>query len=144
MMRHKLMTSMLAEQRQRLNRESAARPAHMVKVLNPPEHPGAPAESWRSRTHLALVYLEAGGMVRVTVMRTLVDASGDFVEGISWDELQRIKSEIGFGDRAAVEIYPPDEHVVRTCNQRHLWVYPEGVRPEFMWVPAKWKKEGDR
>lgn len=45
---------------------------------------------------------ELGVTERITVTRT--DREG----GISWAELQAVTAEIGRGDRAAVELYPPE------------------------------------
>lgn len=52
-------------------------------------------------------------------------------DNITWDELQKIKNECGYGDACAVEIFPPDESVVNVANMRHLWLLPEP--PSFMW-----------
>lgn len=38
----------------------------------------------------------------------------------TWDELQHIK-EMVWGDRVAIEVYPPAGEVVNLKNTRHLW-----------------------
>jgi hypothetical protein len=43
-----------------------------------------------------------------------------------WRQLQQIKNQICGEDRWAVEIYPPEEFVVDTSNEYHLWVMPPG------------------
>jgi len=43
---------------------------------------------------------------------------------LSWDELQDVKREAGFGESAAVEVYPPDDEIVDEVRMRHLWVLP--------------------
>ena len=88
---------------------------------------------WRSRAFLVQVFAgPAGvGVVRLSVCRTSLQASGRWEDGIAWDDLQRLKRECGYGDRAAVEVYPPDSEVVNDANMRHLWVLPEP--PPFMW-----------
>ena len=48
-----------------------------------------------------------------------------------WATLQRLKSEVGFGDRQAVEIYPPDAECVDWRNLYHVYVLPEGCRLPF-------------
>ena len=48
-------------------------------------------------------------------------------EPLSWEDIQEGKRDLGFGDSAAVEIYPPDSEVINDANIRHLWVLPDGV-----------------
>lgn len=43
---------------------------------------------------------------------------------LSWDELQEVKREAGFGDATAIEVYPPDDEIVDEVRMRHLWVMP--------------------
>lgn len=43
-----------------------------------------------------------------------------------WRHLQRIKTELCGPEREAVEIFPPESHLVDTANQFHLWVLPPG------------------
>jgi hypothetical protein len=50
---------------------------------------------------------------------------------MTFDELQAIKSAVGYGDSCAVEIYPEDSDLVNDANMRHLWVLQE--RPAFAW-----------
>jgi hypothetical protein len=57
--------------------------------------------------------------------------TGRWLDGITWDELQHLKMLAGYGDRVAVEIYPPDSEVVNIANIRHLWLLNEV--PTFMW-----------
>jgi len=54
-----------------------------------------------------------------------------WVDGITWDDLQRLKREAGYGDREAVEVYPPAACVVNEANIRHLWILPS--RMPFSW-----------
>ena len=42
-----------------------------------------------------------------------------------------MKNEICGDERTAVEIYPPMSNLVDTCNQFHLWVYPEDYELDF-------------
>ena len=90
----------------------------------------------RSQHFLVQVYQEANEIIRLSVCRTNIvpadNAEGwRFEEGISWEELQRCKSEAGFAERDAVEVYPPDRDVVNVSNMRHLWVLPN--RLPFVW-----------
>lgn len=49
----------------------------------------------------------------------------------NWRHLQAIKNEIAGDDRWAVEVFPPEDDLVDTSNQFHLWVMPEGIEPGF-------------
>lgn len=88
--------------------------------------------AFRSRDFVVIVWQEPSGYQRLSINRTEWDESqGRFRGDISWDDLQRLKSEAGFGDVAAVEVYPPDDHVLNTVNLRHLFLMPSN--PPFMW-----------
>lgn len=50
-----------------------------------------------------------------------------------WRHLQAIKNEVAGEDRCAVEVFPPEEFLVDTSNEYHLWVLPQGVNLPFMW-----------
>ena len=82
---------------------------------------------WRSRDFLVQEYAEAEPvLVRLSVLRTTLDPKlGRWVDGITWDEVQAIKSEIGYGSHDALELYPADQDVVNVANLRHLWVMRE-------------------
>lgn len=83
-------------------------------------------EVWESADYLVQVYEQVDGQTRITVNRT-ARVHGQWAEGITWDALQEIKRQIGRGDRLAVEVYPPDPHVIDVANLRHLWLLPEGT-----------------
>ena len=112
----------------------ATLPARLVQVPQaewPPYPPGGsppPIEVWRSRSFLVQVYQALKGQVRISVQRT------DGADGITWDQLQSVKAEIGRGHLTAVELYPPAEHLVDVANMRHLWTLPE--LPAWAW--RKW------
>ena len=93
--------------------------------------PASLREVWRSRKYLVQVHVVVGGVERLSVQRTELDAVGRWRDGIPWEDLQRLKAECGRGGYAAVEIYPPDGDVVNVANMRHLWVLP--FPPAFMW-----------
>lgn len=78
-----------------------------------------------------LVQVSQGdGCLRLSVNR--IEAVGhSWRGGVSWDELQQIKQDAGYGDRWAVEIFPADGHVVDVAAMRHLWLLPE--KPAFAW-----------
>lgn len=90
---------------------------------------------FRSRQFLAQVYEEADGIVRISVIKAAIGDDGRWKDGIAWEQLQWIKAQCGFGNRQAVEIFPPDAHVVNVANMRHLWVLPEPL--PFGWKPRQ-------
>lgn len=101
-----------------------------------PEHiKGAPGviAVYRSRGFLVQIFdAPEPAISRMSVLRTSIKTNGDWQENITWEELQRLKREAGYGDWDAVEIYPPDADVVNVANLRHLWLLPAGQLP-FAW-----------
>lgn len=94
-------------------------PARLVRAL-------------RSRFFSVQVYREDDGVMRLSIHRNAYDRrQGRWKDGISWDDLQHIKTLVGYGDRAAVEVYPPLAYEVNVANIRHLFIFPEP--PAFMW-----------
>lgn len=89
-------------------------------------------EVLRSRDFLVQVF-EERGHIRLSINRTDFDVNAQrFREDISWDDIQRLKVEAGFGDWWAVECYPPPSQVVNVANMRHIWVLNEP--PPFGWA----------
>jgi hypothetical protein len=85
----------------------------------------------RSRDYLIQLFAEPGCACRMSVNRTKLLGTGRWDDGLTWDELQRVKSIAGYGDAWAVEIYPHDDEVVNVANMRHLWILPNA--PAFAW-----------
>lgn len=83
-----------------------------------------------SRKFLVQIFQENDGLIRLSVNRALISGKS-WQDNISWDELQSIKSDVGYGDRWAVECYPAEDKVVNVANMRHLWLLPEP--PKFGW-----------
>ena len=82
-----------------------------------------PLRVWRSKDYLAVLYEQrADGNRRLTVNHLRKDRSGKWRDGITWDELQRIKDETLGPDVWCVEVYPAESALVNENNQRHLWV----------------------
>lgn len=101
----------------------------------PSQRPGL-TEVYISSEFLVQQLDEGDGVIRLSICRTAMDSSnGRWVDGISWDELQRIKSQVGFGDKCAVEVFPEDSNVVNVANMRHLFVLPD--RPSFVWTSSR-------
>lgn len=88
---------------------------------------------WGSRDHLAVLYADPNGHERLSVNSTVVDRrTGHFGDdGLTWDDLMRIKTECGLRDRWAVEVFPPDAEVVNVANMRHLWLIDQ---PPYAWT----------
>lgn len=95
---------------------------------------------WQSRDYLAVLYQQrADGMKRLTVnstRRMRVPYSRkpdgtDWRDGITWDELQRVKNETLGPDVWCVEVYPPEAEVVDVANMRHLWPLDEPPATRF-------------
>ena len=90
---------------------------------------------WASREFLVQVFRdELRGTTRLSINRAHFGADGRWLADISWDELQAIKREIGFGDFWAVECFPPESDVVNVANMRHLWLLTEP--PAYGWSRA--------
>ena len=101
-----------------------------------------PIAVWRSRDYLAVLYEQmADGRRRLavnSVRRMGVPISkrregSDWRDGITWDELQRVKNECLGEDVWCVEVYPAQDKLVDVSNMRHLWVLdapPETRFPE--------------
>lgn len=88
---------------------------------------------WRSRGFLVQQYeAVAPAIARLSILRTAIDSRGGWQQDITWEELQRLKHEAGYGDCEAVEVFPTDRDVVNVANIRHLWILPAGLLP-FVW-----------
>lgn len=90
-----------------------------------------PEVIFRSSQYLAQAFAEKDGARRLTISRTMINEDGNWLDGSTWDDLMRVKSQCGYGDLWAVEIYPPDDEIVNVANMRHLWLTIE--RPAFAW-----------
>lgn len=91
----------------------------------------APKRVWRSRNFLVQLFHDPCGFDRLSISRTELGSDGRLKDGITWDDLQRLKGEAGFGASWAVECYPPDQNVVNVANHRHLFLLTEP--PAFGW-----------
>lgn len=131
-----------AEQLEEWKRGNDCFPEHLVPVAreNWPDMAGSPFQTgsvaigaYRSNAFVVVAWSEPSGFTRLSINRTEWDESkGRFRDNISWDDLQRLKAEAGYGDVPAVELYPPDQHVLNTANLRHLFLMP--LAPPFMWL----------
>jgi hypothetical protein len=80
---------------------------------------------WQSERYVVFVCAREDGIEHVMVQRR------DAKSGISWDDLFRLKAELGFADREAVELFPAESDLVFAANIRHLWVLPPDQRMPF-------------
>jgi hypothetical protein len=127
-------------QRRKLLRDSSKLPTGLIEL---PRHEWpftlrdtyAALQVWRSRDFLVQVFdAPPPAYVRISVNRTVV--VGDrWADGISWEQLQDIKTQVGYGNLDAVEVFPVDLDVVNVANMRHLWVLRE--RLSFAWRRTK-------
>jgi hypothetical protein len=94
-----------------------------------------PSHAWRSRKYLAQLWQEDNpdypGLLRLSVCRVRLGSGTRLEDGLTWDELQSIKREIGYGEWYAIEVYPPDDQVVNVANFRHLWILPKPLSIGF-------------
>ena len=121
-------------QRKKLERENLRWPEELIEI--PTEHLPLHQSSMfvramRSRRFLLQEFAEPNGVIRLSISRSTLRRDGRWEDGITWDELQRLKAEAGYGDRFAVEVYPADTDVVNVGNLRHLWILPEPLA--FAW-----------
>lgn len=110
---------------------------------NPFAFEGIPKEKWPfavrppkrvlvSDEFMVQVYAEKDDITRLSVLRKKRDKkTKTWVDGITWDELQRVKNAVGYANFCAVEVFPEQHNVVNVAAIRHLWVLPE--RPDFVW-----------
>jgi hypothetical protein len=103
------------------------------RVEWPPDRSRKLLNCWRSRDYLVQVFVERIELVRLSINRTTLNGTGGWNDNMTWDELQAIKSTVGYGEYDAVEIYPCDEDVVNVANMRHLWVMPKDQKLFFAW-----------
>lgn len=97
----------------------------LINEINPP------VRQWQSRDYIAQLFHDRNGFTRLSVNRIERDKRiNDWKDGITWDELQRVKQET-LGDVWAVEIYPPDPELVNVYNIRHLWILNQP--PAYAW-----------
>lgn len=121
------MSKELRMMRSYLEQQNREYPLHLVEVPKekwPNPHPSEKSTRinvWRSRWFLVQV-IEENGRIRLSVNRTKLKSNGQWEDGITWDELQRLKRECGFGMLTAYEVYPPDMEIVNVANIRHLWI----------------------
>lgn len=131
------------QERKALERENLRWPEELVelKLDTLPKHQSSMfRRAWRSRRFLVQEFAEPEGVIRLSCSRSTLRGDGRWEDGITWDELQRLKAEAGYGGRFAIEVYPADIDVVNVGNLRHLWILPEPL--PFAWKRPNPQREG--
>ncbi|MFW2011588.1 DUF7694 domain-containing protein [Acinetobacter bereziniae] len=85
------------------------------------QRPNAPIKVYKNGEFLVQIFNLGGEPTRITVNK-VKRKGNNWVDGITWDQLMQIKRLLGYADRCAVEIYPPDQDIVNVANMRHLWI----------------------
>jgi hypothetical protein len=131
--------------RRNLRRDNLAFPPRLVEVEenNWPEmilmSPDRPSRVLRSRFYLALLFEETVPF-RMSVCISDIGSDGLWKDGLTWDDLQDIKRQAGFGEWWGFEAFPSEDKVVNVANMRHLWLFPQGL--PFCWgVEEKQEEE---
>lgn len=97
--------------------------------------PSPMIDVWRSRSLVVQVYDIGNGLLRLSMHRTEWDNHlGRFKDGLSWDRLQTVKDDLGYGDRVGLEVYPPNDLMVNIANIRHMVLLPAGEIPSYVWT----------
>lgn len=122
-----------------VERESRRWPDHLVEIpkeqwehLDEFRKSMAPERVFRSRWFVVQLFdYPHEGARRLSVTKAVVRSDGEWEE-LTWEELQRVKSQAGFDNEWAVKIFPPGRDTVNVANMRHLWLIP---KPSFGWHP---------
>lgn len=93
-----------------------------------------PTRVLRSRDFMCQVFEYPDGTVRLSINRADLNGEGTWKDGITWDELQDLKREAGFGHRHAYEVYPADEAIIYDANMRHLFLPSCDIPPSWVWT----------
>ena len=98
-----------------------------------------PLRVWQSRDYLAVLYQEPDGRLRLSVNSVRRNPQGMWRDGITWDELQRVKNECLGPETWCAEAFPAESALVRESNIRHLFVMD--AKPDWAWDlrEEKWK-----
>lgn len=74
-----------------------------------------PLRVLRSKRFLVQIFAEDHGAMRMSIARTELDSEGRWKDGITWDEMQTIKRECGYGLKDGRII--PKRFRPRQCRQ---------------------------
>lgn len=118
--------------RREMQKEARSRPKVLteIDISSIPTKGQKPLKSWVSNKFLVQLYQEEKAQ-RLSISKTEIDNQGNWIDGITWDEIQAIKNELGFHNCWAVEVYPPIDKVVNVANIRHIFLM--NSKPEYAW-----------
>jgi len=91
-----------------------------------------PIKVFRSDRILVQVFQEDQGLIRIAaniceIVMSVNPPFWKYKDGLTWNDLQKIKNEVGYANKDAVEIFPNADDEVEIFNIRHLWVCPTPV-----------------
>ena len=87
---------------------------------------------WRNKKFTVMVWNVPAGK-KLSISRNTWDShTRRYTDGITWDEIMEIKRGVGFGDKNAIEFYPPDDEVINIANVRHIWILPESFTDNML------------
>lgn len=90
-------------------------------------HPEDRIGVWRNKKFSVILWKVPAGE-KMTISRNEWDSkTRRYEDGITWDEIQEIKRELGYGERTGVEFFPPDSELINIANVRHIWFLPDCV-----------------
>ncbi len=92
----------------------------VTKIPNPNGYT-PPVKVFRNKKFVCQIFTHEG-FTRLSINRTSINENGDYLDGISWDELYRIKNAVGYANSELVELYPAEKDLVCVGNLRHLWL----------------------
>lgn len=95
---------------------------------------------WRSRRFLVQQHEKPGDPIRLSLNTTTLRGDGRWDDGITWDEIQQIKREIGYADRYFCELFPADTDLVNVANVRHVWMLDKP--PGYAWRATAPQEDG--
>lgn len=107
------------------------------KYPQAPDNFNPPISVYRNNRFVVQIFEVAGSdILRLSINRTAIDHKGNWLDGITWEEMQNLKNQL-FPEVEAVEIYPSIEDTVNVANMRHLWLLPEKL-------PFGWKSNSEK
>ena len=101
------------------------------KRISGTEPPKRLIKAYISKKFFVQLYQEEDKPLRISINRTGLTSNYDWEDSITWDDIQKIKNEIGFKDKDCVEIYPAEKNAVNVANMRHIWVMEDLL--DFSW-----------
>jgi cupin superfamily acireductone dioxygenase involved in methionine salvage len=125
------------DERRQLDRDNKKQPLVLTEVRQeewPHNTPLGLSRVLRSRSFLVQIFdpEQEGLPRRLSICRTQINAQEKrWSDGITWDEIQQLKREAGYGSVDAVEIYPADNDVVNVANMRHIFLMAQPL--SFAW-----------